>query len=651
MAQGDTKNVGTIAALWVAATAPTNTKLIWYDTANSTHRTYNTSTGQWDALTPQSVTNTTLSALTTAAQSGLPIGKFYYLTDIGTLAIAITQTKIWYVDVHSNYVVNDLVASIQSYVNSTNLLIDGVTGVWDAENGRLLFNFTEQTTPASLNKDKDYILMHRNNSGVMSWVKTKLANLISNVSGNSISWNNGLFFSASAYIGSVKDESGGVVGYDSYLIQIASIEAEIDNLAADNNAVRQDAYNYTDSKVTPNQIYDKQLPSAITPSGSPSQPVVGWTLKSILNDIYGWVNKFKYGNNISIGANFNTNGVPGDVNQSDNITNAFQKVVYKLKKLLISDGIKLPNPYNVPSGDVYPAAEDTITTAIGKLDRQVRNLHNASNVKLPDDYDWADWDGDGYPAAEDTSTAAIGKLDAIIHYLSKWSDKLFIKDGSGTMSDYGSRQNISYGDTIFDAFRKLLYRVTHITNDDLNNYIVNADKISKYGVAPTDILRVDYDINMNAEYAVGLCLNEGSDGMFSMDDSYPWNPYRVAIRSYSSNPPVILGFVPVIFNPLYLMGSKYYAANASAILNRGGRTACNLQIMVTFSAAGLAALAAAGKTTFNVSWELDIYGYIRNGSSEGIPVRQTSIFKISLPQDNMTSTTYNHIILFWHITV
>lgn len=411
MAQGDTKNVGTIAALWVAATAPTNTKLIWYDTANSTHRTYNTSTGQWDALTPQSVTNITLSALTTAAQSGLPIGKFYYLTDIGTLAVAITQTKIWYVDVHSNYVVNDLVASIQSYVNSTNLLIDGVTGVWDAENGRLLFNFTEQTTPAFLNKDKDYILMHRNNSGVMSWVKTKLANLISNVSGNSISWNNGLFFSANSYVGSIKDKSGGVVGYDSYLIQIASIEAEIDNLAADNNAVRQDAYNYTDGKVTPTEIYGKQLPSAITPSGSPSQPIVGWSLKSILNDIYGWVNKFKYGNNISIGANFNTNGVPGDVNQSDNITNAFQKIVYKLKQLLVTNGIKLPSNYVKDSGDghvIKPEPNDNLTAAIGKLHKMIEAWSADMNDNLVWDADFRDEDWYANVSVGDE----IGKFDS-----------------------------------------------------------------------------------------------------------------------------------------------------------------------------------------------------------------------------------------------
>ena len=105
------------------------------------------------------------------------------------------------------------------------------------------------------------------------------------------------------------------------------------------------------------------------------------------------------------------------------------------------------------------------------------------------------------------------------------------------------------------------------------------------------------------------------------------------------------------FNPLYLMDSRYYAANATAILNRGGRTPCNLQIMVTFSAAGLAALSAAGKTTFNVSYDLDVYGRIGNGSKDGLPIKQTTIFKISLPQDSMASTIYNHIIISWHITV
>ena len=606
--QGNTKNVGTIAALWVAATAPNNTKLIWYDTINSTHRTYNTSTGQWDALTPQSVTNTTLSALAIAAQTGLPIGKFYYLTDVGTLAIAINQTKIWYVDIHSNYVVNDLVASIQSYVNSTNLLIDGVTGIWDATNGRLLFNFTNQETPSSLEKDKDYILMHRNNNGVMSWVKTKLANLISLVSGNSNSWNNGIYFNANSYINSIKNASGGVVGYDSYQEDIASMEAEIDNLAADNNQVRQDAYDYTDDKTSSNEIYGKSLLSYIVPSGSPSLPVIGWSLKTILNDIYGWVNKFKYGNNIKVGANFNVNGVTGDVNQNDSLTNAFQKVVYKLKKLLVSDGMQLPSPYNVPENPSYPAAGDTVTTA-------------------------------------------IGKLDAFVRYLSKWSDKLFIKEGSGTMSDSGSRQNINFSDTIFVALQKLLYRVTHITSNDLINSSVNADKVSKYGIVPTDILRVDYDINMNAEFAVGLCFNEGSDPIFGTSSAYPWNPYRLLTRSYQLEPKAILGFIPAVFNPLQEQGGRYYAANASTVINRGGRMSCNLQVIVIFSAAGLAVLRGAGKTEFSVAWEIDIWGYTRNGSQNNIPLNQTSVLNISLPQDNLTATDYNHIILSWHITV
>ena len=174
---GETKNVGQIAALWISATAPTNVKLIWYDTAQSIHRVYESSTGNWIPLNPQIITNTNLAALAVVASGdGLAVGKFYFLTDLGVIAIAITTTKIWYVDSHSNYVVNDLAASIQYYLNSTNLFIDGSTGVWAADTGRLEFNFTEITAPSNTN---DYVVMRRKSGAVWSWVKVQLNKLIS----------------------------------------------------------------------------------------------------------------------------------------------------------------------------------------------------------------------------------------------------------------------------------------------------------------------------------------------------------------------------------------------------------------------------------------------------------------------------------------
>lgn len=45
-----TKNLGVIVALWSGVSAPTNTKLLWWDTANLVHKAYNPSTTTWEPL-------------------------------------------------------------------------------------------------------------------------------------------------------------------------------------------------------------------------------------------------------------------------------------------------------------------------------------------------------------------------------------------------------------------------------------------------------------------------------------------------------------------------------------------------------------------------------------------------------------------------
>lgn len=376
MAQGETKNIGQVAAIWINSVAPTNTKLVWYDTSNNVHRVYNTSTGQWDVLNPQIITNTTLQNLAaTATLSGLPKGKFYYLVDVGCLAISITTTKIWYVDTHNNYVINDLAGAIQHYLNANNLVIDGKTGVWDSATGKLAFSFSEILYPGQLDRETDAVLLHR---GTGSFFKVKLKNLISTVSGNSITWNGGLFFSASSFISSIRNVVGGVVGYDQYQIDIYGINTALANLAADNNQVRDDCKDYTDEKVTDTQIFNKKLQSAITVSGSPANtPSVGWSFNQILSDIYGWFSRLRWGNYIRISINFNANGQSGEINQSDTVATAFQKTVYQLKKLAISDNVKLPSDFDSEDSVTYtgyPVANNSLTQAVGKLTLKVREL-------------------------------------------------------------------------------------------------------------------------------------------------------------------------------------------------------------------------------------------------------------------------------------
>ena len=395
MAQGETKNIGQVAAIWISAGAPTNTKLVWYDTSNNVHRVYNTSTGQWEVLNPQAVTNISLDSLATVATtSGLPIGKFYYLTDVGSLAISITTTKVWYADTHNNYVINDLAGAIQHYLNSDNLTIDGKTGVWDSATGKLTFSFNEILYPGQLDKEHDSVLLHH---GTGSFLKAKLKHLISTATGNSITWSNGLFFNASSFISSIRNVSGGIVGFDRYQIDMSSVNTALNNLATDNNTVRNDCKTYTDNKVTNAQIYGKKLPSPITPSLSPANtPTLGWTFLQIISDIYGWFSRLKYGNNINISTNFNANGQSGEINQSDTVATAFQKTVYKLKRLAISDNVSLPSDFDGEDSVTYtgyPVANNTLTQAVGKLTVKIRELFarpyvNESEWHTENDMKW-----------------------------------------------------------------------------------------------------------------------------------------------------------------------------------------------------------------------------------------------------------------------
>ena len=85
----------------------------------------------------------------------------------------------------------------------------------------------------------------------------------------------------------------------------------------------------------------------------------------------------KYGNNINISTNFNANGQSGEINQSDTVATAFQKTVYKLKQLAISDNVSLPSDFDGTDAETYadyPVANNTLTQAVGKLTVKMREL-------------------------------------------------------------------------------------------------------------------------------------------------------------------------------------------------------------------------------------------------------------------------------------
>lgn len=333
--QGQTENLGQIAVLWISAYQPENNKLIWYDTISRIHKVYETSTGNWVPLNPQIVTNATLDDVRTQAQHyGLSIGKFYYLTDVGSLAVAVSVTKIWYVDSNGNYIVNDLISTVQAYVNSDNLLIDGTKGVYDLVTGKLVFAFTTIENGELADENNDYIAMRRKNGSVWSWIKLRLKNLISGENGNNITWNKGLYFSLLNSLREIVNHQGGVVGYDSYQSDKQQMTNSINQIAESNRTVLNAAKQYTDQETAAAKIYGKKHSGVWSIiNNPPNTPNSTATLNEILQILVSWTNVLQKAGKILMGSDFAAAGKDGEISSTDSVRSAIEKLVYKALNL------------------------------------------------------------------------------------------------------------------------------------------------------------------------------------------------------------------------------------------------------------------------------------------------------------------------------
>lgn len=224
------KNLGQVVGIYVGTTAPTNPVLIWYDNtpAIMCHKIYDYSIEQWVILNQELIASITYSELTNIATTeGLTIGKFYYLSDIGGyLALSVTQTKVQYVDLAGNLILDDLGSSKQYFVPSGNLSIESLTGTFDETTKKLDFVHDE---PESFN-GTDFIFGKTFSGGLWKLAKIKFSNLISSVTGNSITWNSGLFFNFNSAFSGKLNVAGGAVGYNEYLTDQSNISSALSSL-------------------------------------------------------------------------------------------------------------------------------------------------------------------------------------------------------------------------------------------------------------------------------------------------------------------------------------------------------------------------------------------------------------------------------------
>lgn len=378
-----TKNLGQVSGVHIGSTPPSNTILIWYDSTPSQlrHKVYDPTLKQWVVLDQNIISAITYSELTNMAKnSGLSVGEYFQITDRSdALALSITSTKVQYCDALGNILVDDLGTNIQYHVTSSNLQIDDVVGVFDETNRKLVFQFNEQTPDFTAD---DYVLGKVQRNNIWSLAKYKFSSFLSKVTGNSITWNGGFFFSFSDALKNVLDKAGGVVSKTTYDSDKEQLTTSINNVGKENQNIIQNAHNELTEATKPDSFYGTKLPS-ISTGGEATDIAKGDTLLSIVSKIQRYINKFKYATGIRISQDFTDRVSPQYVNNNDTVDSAIRKIQYWLKNM--GKGGKLskdwePKDYTTTVEDV--AAGDTFDDAFAKAVAKLNQLGDITNGQL-----------------------------------------------------------------------------------------------------------------------------------------------------------------------------------------------------------------------------------------------------------------------------
>lgn len=568
-----TKNLGQVSGLWIGTSAPSNTSLIWYDStpAIRCHKVYSASLSAWVVLDQSSISSITYTELKNLAKgTGLTQGSWYKITDQGNiLALAITTTKVQYVDVNNNFVIDDLAASATYAVTSSNLLIDDISGVWDAVNNLLKFSFTE--TAHDGNTDNDFVFGKKQRNGVWSLAKYKLSSFISSVTGNSITWNKGFFFNFLSALRGQYDVSGGVVSKDTYDTQKAALQQSIDNVASSNQAILNSAKNYTDGKTVANEVYSKALPSSPT-SGTAIDIARGDTLSGIITKIQRWINQFKTATGIKVGQSFSPSSSRASINNNDTVQSALEKTQKAINDVSTSSGI------DVNTSSDFPLIKDP------------------------------------WPGGEDGTQPQYENTDTII----------------------------SGSDKVLKALSKLNFLVRHIKSFQINKYAITLDKISKAGVLPTDIFRIDINSSLSLDgCGIGGVIVQGvNNNFFAYDSSYPNNPYRLS-SYYDSSFPKILAFSPVT---QVIENAEFdYSICSSFVHFTDEGITC--QIIIQLSKTRYDSLYSSGYRYFKGIISGDVYDYQLSGKNYSVALNRITILNLNLSKETLTQKRYQHIVL------
>ena len=556
----NTKNLGQVAGLFIGLSAPENTTLIWYDSTpnQQCHKVYDVAKKTWIALDPQIVAQTTYSELVNnAKKNGLAIGKFYKITDkSNTLAIAIASTKVQYVDSIGNLLIDDLGTNVQYHVSSDNLLIDDLGGVWNKTTNKLIFQFSDLTP----NNSTDYLLGKARSGNKWVLAKFAISKFLSNVSGNSLTWNNGLFFNFKHAIASILDKEGGVISKEVYDKNLSSIKSSLSSISKENQTIIQNANTAIQNGTSDNVIFGKKNTKDIDTAEAPGDVIKGDTLFTIVSKFQRWINRLKYATGIQLSRSFADAKKQQYINNNDTVESALGKVQYMLKNptgsYSLPEGWTDDYPEN-ESGDGIdwetgdlPKAGDSFDTAFRKLSNFLRYCYytvSLSSSFKPKDYKTSV----GLPSANDTLEEAFAKAVAKLNQIGDISDgridskNMSASDSTRPVTTFDLKNGVlKFNDADFAEFAKDKI----VLGKGNDNYLeINSSKFN-YKISTTSILKngifsaavIETTENYNDQSCAFQAVNSGN-GRQSFDAFFQrlkvggivWDTYFMTGTTYS----------------------------------------------------------------------------------------------------------------------
>lgn len=385
-----TVDIGTIAGISIGATAPSNQAIIWYDTTDGLHKSYNQSLGEWVPMSQAIVAEIAdFNDLINKANlpGGLPIGAFYHVVkrdsdaNWNTMVWVVGSTRVQYVDKQNNIIVEDLAGqgTTTQYVASTNYFFDNVVATFDAATSKLNFQFQSVTDNPAMT---DVLYGMRMVGENATLVKRTIQSLISKSPKNSLAFVDGLYFNFSAAIkGVIVSEQTGdttVIGYKQYTADYAAMN----KVFKDVQDIVQDWQNNSREMIFTSKLIEMN-------------PVTA------------------------------TVAAPQDLTTNDDITAAFNKIQGWYNRLKLATGASLSSDYvKAPSKSRYPEGGDTVQQAIAILHKFVEDFDGkATNVVVGGS------EGD-FPASPNPSYQ-IKPTDSLYQAVAKIVNNLALLFGGG----------------------------------------------------------------------------------------------------------------------------------------------------------------------------------------------------------------------------